>query len=96
MRWEDPSPVSEDGTVLWHAALAGLQLHCEATYIKPYVGRLRAWAQRGTGPLVLDEVLCLRHDQREPVASADTALWLARCEAAGQAHTQMLAVASRP
>lgn len=89
MRWDDPAPVSADGTVIFHAGDEASGLHLECSAVKPYWGRLRAWTNRGAGPLVHDELVALAHDLRDPVPEQVSADWMARCrQSAGMRPTE--------
>ena len=79
MQWDDPAPVSTDGTVVFHASDRETGLHIECVVVRAYQGRLRAWADRGSGSLVHDEVVPLTHDLRDPVDQALAASWVSRC-----------------
>lgn len=81
MGWDDPASVSADGTVVFHASDSDSGLHIECVAVRAYQGRLRAWADRGSGPLVHDEVVPLTHDLRDPVDQALAAQWISRCRA---------------
>ena len=79
MLWGDPALSSDDGSVLFHADDSATGLHVEAVWVAPYRGRLRAWTDQGTGPLVHDEPVRLPHDLRDPLDEAVTRAWLERC-----------------
>lgn len=85
MAWDDPATVSADGTVVLHCSDIETGLHIECAVVRAYQGRLRAWADRGTGSLVHDELVALPHDLRDPLDETLAAGWLARCRQAALA-----------